>query len=222
MSAAAAAAAAEELESFIEWFYSFVSDRKPLAAFYVNSNAKYAAVGLAADISINGLVCPTPADFEALLETQATGKSAGAATNGVGSSNGATANGGAFKPNNASSSTPISQRVRYDVDSFDVHVLNPQFRLACPDQLLQRLIPTGPSGSSGTASSSIAQLQQKMASLLVQVTGHVVYGGGKDAVRGPFTEVLVLVPNWDVLIAGARAPRGLRSHLILSQNFRAL
>lgn len=122
----------------------------------------------------------------------------------------------------SSSSTPVALRVRYELEGFDVHVLNPQFRLACPDVLLQRLIPTGPSGGGGANSSSTAQLQQKMASLLVQVTGHVVYGGSKDAARGPFTEVLVLAPNWDVLVAGARAPRGLRSYLILSQNFRAL
>ncbi|OAA54313.1 Nuclear transport factor 2, Eukaryote [Niveomyces insectorum RCEF 264] len=217
-----AAATAEELEvknstesaqNFIDWFYTAVSDRNPLASFYVNSNSKYATAGVAADIAINGLVCAQPADFEALLARQATGSRTGAA-NG---------NAIATSASTSSSSSNPATRVRYDVDGFDVHVLNPQFRLACPAPLQQRLDapPTGSGGASNNASQQ-RQLQQRAVSLLVQVTGHVQYGGGKDAPRGAFTEVFVLVPNWDVLAAGPKAPRGMRHYLIQSQTFRAL
>lgn len=219
-----AAATAEELEvknstesaqTFIDWFYTSVSDRKPLASFYVNNNAKYAAAGAAADLSINGLVCAKPADFEALLAKQA-----GAATKTTSTtpSNGAAANG---VPPPPPPSTAPSFRVRYDVDGFDVHVLNPQFRLACPDTVLQRMTP-GSAAYETTTPQQLKQMQLRMVSLLVQVTGHVQYGAGKEAPRGAFTEVFVLVPNWDAMASGPRIPRGLRNYLILGQNFRAL
>ncbi|CAK7230842.1 hypothetical protein SBRCBS47491_007725 [Sporothrix bragantina] len=212
-----ASATAEELEvknstesaqTFIDWFYTSVSDRKPLASFYVNSNAKYAAAGAAADLSINGKVCAKPSDFEELLALQAGVKSVGGTTNGTTTTT--TGSGG-----------DKGFRVRYDVDGFDVHVLNPSFRLACPDNVLQRLTP-GSAAYDTTTPAQQKQLQQRMVSLLVQVTGHVQYGAGKDAPRGAFTEVFVLVPNWDAIAAGPRTPRGLRSYLILGQNFRSL
>ncbi|CAK7267102.1 hypothetical protein SEPCBS57363_002429 [Sporothrix epigloea] len=212
-----ASATAEELEvknstesaqTFIDWFYTSVSDRKPLASFYVNSNAKYASAGAAADLSINGKVCTKPSEFEDLLARQA-GVTLPSASNGTTAT---------------SSSGPGSNngfRVRYDVDGFDVHVLNPSFRLACPENILQRLVP-GSSAYDTTTPAQQKQLQNRMVSLLVQVTGHVQYGAGKEAPRGTFTEVFVLVPNWDAIASGPRTPRGLRNYLILGQNFRSL
>ncbi len=161
-------------QAFIDWYYIAVSDGKPLQPFYVNGNAKYAAVGTAADISINGRVCAQPSDYEALLTAQR-------------------ANG----------------RVRYDIEGFDVHVLNPAFRVACPDHLQGEV--------RGRGGSAVA-IQK--ASLLVQVAGSIVYGVDKDSIKGGFSEVFVLVPNWDAI--GPKAPRGLRGWLIMSQNFRAL
>ncbi len=159
------------------------------------------------------MVCAQPADFEALLAVQA------AATPPAGSSVAANGSTTAATPTSTSSS---GFRVRYEVDGFDVHVLNPQFRLACPPAVLQRLTPGTPAYET-TTPQQLRQLQLRMVSLLVQVTGHVQYGPAKDAPRGAFTEVFVLVPNWDAVAPGPRgAPRGLRSYLILSQNFRAL
>lgn len=219
-----ASATAEELEvknstesaqTFIDWFYTSVSDRKPLASFYVNNNAKYSAVGAKADLSINGMVCEKPSDFEALLARQAGAQN----TNGAATTNGTSST--ATTTNSSSNSTTPTFRVRYDVDGFDVHVLNPQFRLACPDSVLQRMTP-GSAAYETTTPQQLKQLQQKMVSLLVQVTGHVQYGAGKEAPRGAFTEVFILVPNWDAMVSGPRTPRGIRNYLILSQNFRAL
>ena len=95
-------------------------------------------------------------------------------------------------------------RVRYEVDGFDVQVLNPNFGLACPEQILAK----GPDKSGGRIS------------MAVQVSGILHLGAGADAPRKAFNEVFVLVPNWDA--AGPRAPRNLKKWLILSQNYRTL
>jgi len=106
-----------------------------------------------------------------------------------------------------------ASRVRYDVESFDAHVLNPTFRAACPQQLLDQPEPRG----RGAATAAAAK-----ASILVHVAGSVMYGAGKDATRGGFSELFYLVPNWDALGGTRGAPRGQKSWLILSQNFRSL
>lgn len=99
--------------------------------------------------------------------------------------------------------------MRYEVEGFDVHVLNPQFRVACPEHLQTEARGRG----------AITSQAQK-ASLMLQVTGWVQYGASKEAPRKGFSEVFVLVPNWDSM--GPKAPRGLRGWLIMSQNYRAL
>ena len=106
-------------------------------------------------------------------------------------------------------------RVHYEVDGFDVHVLNPAFRVACPDHLLSPQPPSGPAADSRARAAEALK-----ASLLVQVSGSVQYGAGKEAPRGSFAEVFVLVPNWDSM--GPKAPRGAKGWLIMSQNYRAL
>ena len=95
-------------------------------------------------------------------------------------------------------------RVKYEVDGFDVQVLNSNFGLACPEQILAK----GPDKSGSRLS------------MAVQVSGILHLGGGADAPRKAFNEVFVLVPNWDA--TGPRAPRNMRKWLILSQNYRTL
>lgn len=94
---------------------------------------------------------------------------------------------------------------RYEVESFDAHAVNPAFGFA------SEAAPNIPVAADRNGS--------KM-SLLVQVTGRVQFGKGREAVRKAFNEVFVLVPNWEAL--GRNAPRGLRRWLIMSQNFRTL
>lgn len=96
----------------------------------------------------------------------------------------------------------------YEVESFDAHAVNPTFGLAAA---------AGPGAGAGAAAPD--RSGQKM-SLLVQVTGRITFGRGREAVRKPFNEVFVLVPNWEAL--RRNAPRGLRNWLIMSQNFRTL
>ncbi|TDZ19662.1 hypothetical protein C8034_v006086 [Colletotrichum sidae] len=92
--------------------------------------------------------------------------------------------------------------VRYEVESLDAHVVNPDFSLGCPEHLSQ--------GDKTGAKCSI----------MAQVTGRVYYGKDRNAPAKTFNEVFVLVPNWDTF--GKNPPRGLRRWLIMSQNFRAL
>jgi len=153
--------AGEIAQRFLDDYFEALNRRANLESFYVNSSPKYTTVK--ADISINGLVVPMPADFQALIEKQGHG-------------------------------------ITYDVESFDAHCINPNFNLDCPEHL------QGPDATGAKAS------------VLVNVVGRVRYGRGKDAPQQNFTEVFVLVPNWDLF--SPNPPR--RRRLIMSQNFRAL
>lgn len=159
----------EGAQSFVDWYYRDLNDNRSLLPYYVNASTKYTNAGINADITINGGVLASPAEYEALLDEQR----------------------GAGKPNgpadsNASSSsyTPSTNnnKVRYEVDSFDAQVVNDDYSLACPEHILSR----GPDRGGGRVSA------------VVTVMGVVHVGGGPDALRRRFHEVFVLVPNWDV------------------------
>jgi len=119
------------------------------------------------------------------------------------------------------------ERVRYAVDNWDVHVVNPEFNIGCPPALLQQLqqLQQQQNGNGGGGGSSKASAGDRFM-LSVMVSGTVLFGSGgadKDgaALRKTFYETFVLVPNWDVLAKRpppARAPR----YLILSQNYRTI
>ncbi|KAL1869723.1 hypothetical protein VTK73DRAFT_2964 [Phialemonium thermophilum] len=176
-------AASEAASNFIEWYYKALRDGSPIGPFYVTNNSKYAAASTTSDISVNGAVLTGgPAEYEKLLEQQRTTPS------GI---------------------VPAS-RVHYDVESWDVHVLNPNFVIACPPELLN---PGQQRHDKDVDSRS---------SLLLQVTGQITYSAEKDPnpIKRPFNETFVLVPNWDAL--RRNAPRNMRKKLILSQNFRSL
>lgn len=148
----------------------------------MTASARYRAAPLRPDVSINGslLNADDPAAaYEALLRTQR-GLSGGSG----------------------------EARVRYEVDSVDAQVVNPEYGVGCPEHLLTG----GGGGGRGTTDPRL--------SLLVQVGGWVSFGADKDAPRKTFSEVFVLVPNWESF--GRNAPRNARRYLILSQNFRAL
>lgn len=57
-------------ETFVSHYYQALNNRASLQHFYVNSSPRY-SVG--ADISINGSVVATPADYSALLDVQGPG-----------------------------------------------------------------------------------------------------------------------------------------------------
>lgn len=93
---------------------------------------------------------------------------------------------------------------RFDIESFDSHAMNPAFNLGS----------TGNEGGRGSDKNG-----SKM-SLLVQVAGRVTFGKGRESVKKSFSEVFVLVPNWEAM--GRNPPRNMRKWLIMSQNLRTL
>jgi NTF2-related export protein 1/2 len=91
-------------------------------------------------------------------------------------------------------------KAHYEVQSYDVQVLNPNYNIGVADDAL------GPDKSGA-----------KM-SLLILVSGNVRYGGEiKDAVMRGFTETVILVPNPE---SAKQKGRGAKGWLIQSQNFR--
>lgn len=87
----------------------------------------------------------------------------------------------------------------YEVQSFDCHVLNPNYSLAGPG-----IHPP----SSG-----------KNMSIILTVSGYVRYGESRDGAMRGFSESIVLIPNPDSSSSRARGiPK--RDWLIQSQNFR--
>lgn len=62
-------------KNFIDLYYDSVNNLSKLESFYIDSNAKYSAASLKADISINGKVVEGgPAGYEKMLQHQANGK----------------------------------------------------------------------------------------------------------------------------------------------------
>lgn len=56
-------------ETFVNLYYQAINNkRNNFSQFYVNSSPRYSAIS--ADISINGLVVPTPDEYSKLLDTQ--------------------------------------------------------------------------------------------------------------------------------------------------------
>ncbi|KAG6007230.1 hypothetical protein E4U21_006249 [Claviceps maximensis] len=60
----------EAAESFINHYYQALNNRSQLSHFYINSSSKYT---ITADISINGSLVATPADYSKLLDAQGEG-----------------------------------------------------------------------------------------------------------------------------------------------------
>ncbi|ROT43720.1 hypothetical protein SODALDRAFT_320115 [Sodiomyces alkalinus F11] len=207
--------AADTAKIFVDAYYDALNRRRPSAAlppFYVSASTAYNTHP--PDISINGRPLTSPAEYAALLEQhyfkgEANGATAAAgatgatgATGGAGGA-GATPN-GTNPPATTSRQAPATTpQVRFEIESFDAHVVNPDYNLAAPPHVLSTPDKSG-----------------AKCSVLTQVTGRVYYGRGRDAPAKTFNEVFVLVPNWDMFVRNP--PKGARRWLIMSQNFRAL
>lgn len=101
-------------------------------------------------------------------------------------------------------STGSRPRVRYEVDSFDAQVVNDDYCIAAPDHITSK----GPDKSGGRIS------------ILVTVMGILHLETEPEPARKTFSEVFVLVPNWDA--RGRNPPRNVKRFLISSQNYRSL
>lgn len=173
-------------QQFVENYYITLNGTSlPLPAFYASSNSKYTTCAnpVTSDITINGAVLTGgPEEYEKMIKAQ------------------------------RQTPSGIEARVKYEVEGWDVHILNPEFTLACPENLL--------SEDSNNSKPDKRAKDNIKASLLLQVTGTVSYGGDREAPKKMFNDVFVLVPNWDTHVKNP--PRNARRWLIMSQNFRAL
>ncbi|RDL41192.1 NTF2-like protein [Venustampulla echinocandica] len=89
-------------------------------------------------------------------------------------------------------------KTHYEVQSFDCHVLNPNYNVGAHDDSLE------------------PNKAGKKMSILVLISGSVRYG--EEETQG-FTDNIVLVPNWEIL---GKPPKGKRKWLIQSQTFRVI
>ncbi|KAH9904744.1 hypothetical protein F4778DRAFT_43959 [Xylariomycetidae sp. FL2044] len=192
---AQAKVASEAAQNFIDHYYDSLNRRHTLSSYYASSSNLLTSASVKPDISINGHVLSSPAEYENLLNTQ----------------------GG-----------PVS----YEVISWDVHPVNPDFRIGYPDSLL--------------GGKKSGDFKGEKLSFAIQVSGTVKYGKGNvkggetttttnttttaatDGKNGDsvgvrevaFNESWLLVPHWEAW--SPKAARGLRKWVVVSQNFRAL
>ncbi|KAK3308803.1 uncharacterized protein B0T15DRAFT_525346 [Chaetomium strumarium] len=174
--------ACEAAKNFVDWYYRQVNEGKSIAQGYVNGNATYTAAGHPpADITINGLLVATPQEWEKLLEQQR------------------------YCPKQTD---PNKKMVRYDVEGYNCHVINGDYRFAAPQKMLDLHSPT----------------DGVRIMFLVRVHGTVYFGTGRNTgdeyfTKQDFYDLFILVPNWDILARpGAKAGR---RYLVISQIYRA-
>ncbi|KAB5575458.1 nuclear transport factor 2 domain-containing protein [Coniochaeta sp. 2T2.1] len=182
-------AASDGASQFVDQFYVCVNGSPtPLRTFYVSSSTKYTTSAIPAnvDISVNGKVLAGgPDEYESMLKAQRMTPSG------------------------------IEAKVRYEVDGWDCQIINPEFSIGCPDNLLAKYEEE----KKNTAKTPSREFFNRC-SLLVQVTGTVTFAGGEKDERKVFNDVFVLVPNWDTHVKNPS--RNAKRWLVLSQNFRSL
>lgn len=168
-----------EAKNFTDWYYSTISDSRKTAPLigdaYTTNSEPYKRAGRPADIVVGGARVPFPEDLARMLWQQ--------------------------RQMGGNTAVPVV----YEVESLDVHIVNPDFREGAPLEVLGN-----PDRSAG---------QRLM--LSVHVDGVVKFGGTRAfAETKTFHEDFLLVPNWHVIGAprggGKRTPR----YLVISQNFR--
>lgn len=172
----------EAARAFTDWYYTQLTDGKPVSSCYVNSNAKYlAASHPPADICINGTVVSTPEEWDRLLDQQRL--------------------------------IPFTQqkgKVKYEVEGFDVHVINKDYRFAAPAEI-----------QAATDAKLMQRTEDARIMMVVTVSGNVTYGGKEKGTppKQHFSDVFVLVPNWDYVTRPKF--KGHKRYLVASHTYRA-
>ena len=169
-------------KNFVDWYYRQINDSKSVSQGYVNGHAAYDKAGHPpADICINGQVVATPQEWEKLLEQQRQAPK---------------------QPD------PNKRRVRYDVDTLNVHVINADYRFGAPQKMLDLHSPTD----------GVRMM------MLVRASGTVYFGTGRNKgddywEKQDFHDTFILVPNWEVLEKPGNKYG--RKYLAISHNYRA-
>ena len=169
-------------KNFVDWYYRQINDSKSVSQGYVNGHAAYDKAGHPpADICINGQVVATPQEWEKLLEQQRQAPK---------------------QPD------PNKRRVRYDLDAYNVHVINADYRFGAPQRMLDVHSPTD----------GVRMM------MLLTASGTVYLGTGRNKgddywEKQDFHDTFILVPNWEVLEKPGNKYG--RKYLAISHNYRA-
>ncbi|KAK3684973.1 hypothetical protein B0T22DRAFT_204902 [Podospora appendiculata] len=172
---------AEAAKEFVEWYYNNLNQGKPVSSGYVDKNKSYQAASIKADITINGSPPITPEEWDAKLAAQRTPPAAAASTAGDPS---------------------LAPKVHYEVDCYDVHVINADYRAGATSTQLEKL------GKPGVRMM-----------LMLSVSGTVTFGSGDGATKQHLNDTFILVPNWDAL--SRAGSRNTRRYLVFSHTYRA-
>ncbi len=110
-------------------------------------------------------------------------------------------------------------QARYEVQSYDCHVLNPEYALDGPSSSVATGGGGAAAGGTGTARDN------KNMSIILTVSGYVRYGEARDAAMRGFSDNFVLVPHPENHLgsaSGRARDKGAlkREWVIQSQNFR--
>ncbi|KAK3360064.1 hypothetical protein B0T25DRAFT_629288 [Lasiosphaeria hispida] len=186
---------AEAAKVFVDWYYQSINEGRPVAGAYVTNNATYRTAGHPpSDICANGLVVATPEEWDKMLAQQRFIPASASTTAAAASA--------------SSRSPPLA--VNYDVECYDVHAINPDFRFAAPPALLT----DGKAHGSGESNGAGVRMM-----MMVSVSGTVTFGLDKDAPKQHFSDIFILVPNWDVI--AKHGSRSTRRYIVASQTYRA-
>ncbi|KAI1405981.1 hypothetical protein F4819DRAFT_442407 [Hypoxylon fuscum] len=215
--------ASEAAQTFIDHYYETLSrppPRRTLAPFYASASPRLVAAGVGVpDISINGRVCGSAGEYEALLEAQGA-----RVTYDVRSFDAQPVHPsfGAGQPSGPGETTAASP------DKGDCVSVALQVSGVVRYGRGHTSRDDGGAAATTTTTTAAATNTNTTTAAPVVNGGASFFGGGggekKDADSGPaekaFNEAFLLVPHWEAW--APNAPRGLRRWVIASQNFRAL
>ncbi|KAI0398361.1 nuclear transport factor 2 domain-containing protein [Xylariaceae sp. FL0594] len=210
------AVASEAATAFVSDYYEALNRRQPLAQYYASASKHLTAASVKPDISINGRVVDSVADYEAMLDAQGANVSYEVHSFDAHPIN-ATFTIGC--PDNLSTTTDapgrgkVNKSVRDgDRISFAIQVSG-TVRYGKPAARPAAGTTTTPAAKVPNADDAAAKAKSSRAPIEVPAVSDT-------PLEKAFTESWLLVPHWESL--GRNAPRGLRKWLVVSQNFRAL
>ncbi|KAI1827893.1 hypothetical protein F4861DRAFT_293608 [Xylaria intraflava] len=226
-------------QNFVENYYNSLNKRLPLAQYYADSSTHLTSASVKPDISINGRVLDSPAEYETLLDKQgapvyydvlsfdahvvnpnyslgcpkALSLSADEATPGQAKVAKSIKDG-----DRVSFAIQVNGSVRYGKPGDGPAATGVKTTAADTFNPLTTATTTTPSNPTTTPAPTPAPTSDTTPA--AAATGE--QGGNSTAeaqpVESAFNEAWYLVPHWEAL--GRNAARGLRGWLVVSQNFR--
>lgn len=211
-------------QSFVDNYYESINKRQPLGQYYASASKHLTSASVKPDISINGRVVASVADYEAMLDAQGINvhydvqsfdahpvnanyvigcpeNISVVASSGDGPGRGKLNNKSVRDGDRVSFAVQVSGTVRYG---------KPSETPSAGTATTAAAAPAGAAAVKGADGDAAAKASRAP----VEVPAFT----DKPLEKG-FTESWLLVPHWEAL--GRNPPRGLRKWVVVSQNFRA-